>query len=259
MPIELLVTINETYIPPLKTLLNSIHQTESQPIHVWLIHRQIDPTQLKTLSDWITGHNMTFTACQAIPAVFGNAPITAQYPVETYFRLLSGQILPKTLHRVLYIDPDILAQGPLDELWQLDMQGRPFAAAAHQDQQLENRQRMQINHAYYNTGVLLIDLDRVRQLINFRDITAYITTHEDLPLVDQDILNGLYGNQVTPIDDKIWNFDVPSYANYLEGGLTPEWIAAHTRLLHYQRQPKPWQPEYAGPLGKNYQQAQISE
>lgn len=259
MPIELLVTVNETYIPPLKTLLKSIYQNEKQPVRVWLIHRDIAAKQLTALSQWITDLGMRFEVCQATPAVFGDAPITDQYPVETYFRLLSGQILPKTLHRVLYIDPDVLAQGPLDALWQLDMNHQPFAAAAHQDRQQENRQRMQINHAYYNTGVLLIDLDRARQVINFKDVAAYIATHDDLPLVDQDILNGLYGEQVTPIDDKQWNFDVPSYDCYLEAGLTPDWISANTKLLHYQRQPKPWQTEYTGPLGNVYRYMQVNQ
>ncbi|MGY3703009.1 hypothetical protein BW731_04120 [Vagococcus martis] len=34
-----------------------------------------------------------------------------------YYRLLCGDILPKTIKRVLYLDPDILVLNSLEELW----------------------------------------------------------------------------------------------------------------------------------------------
>lgn len=59
MPIELLVTVNETYISPLKTLLKSIYENEKQPVRVWLIHRNIAAEQLTALSQWVTDLGMT--------------------------------------------------------------------------------------------------------------------------------------------------------------------------------------------------------
>ncbi|MGX6967197.1 glycosyltransferase [Vagococcus teuberi] len=34
-----------------------------------------------------------------------------------YYRLLCGDILPKTIKHVLYLDPDILILNSLEELW----------------------------------------------------------------------------------------------------------------------------------------------
>lgn len=48
-----------------------------------------------------------------------------------YYRLLASHILPASLKRVLYLDPDILVINPLRPLWDLDLQGNVFAAASH--------------------------------------------------------------------------------------------------------------------------------
>ena len=52
-----------------------------------------------------------------------------------YYRLLAPQLLPqllpRQLHRVLYLDPDVLILNSLLPLWQMDLEGKLFAAASH--------------------------------------------------------------------------------------------------------------------------------
>ena len=48
-----------------------------------------------------------------------------------YYRLLAAQFLPDHLHRILYLDPDILVINSLRPLWETDLKGNLFAAAAH--------------------------------------------------------------------------------------------------------------------------------
>ena len=48
-----------------------------------------------------------------------------------YYRLLAPRLLPASLHRVLYLDPDILVINPLTPLWETDLKGNLFGAASH--------------------------------------------------------------------------------------------------------------------------------
>lgn len=47
-----------------------------------------------------------------------------------YYRLLAGTILPPELHRILYLNPDILVINPIHVLWQTDLKGHLFTATA---------------------------------------------------------------------------------------------------------------------------------
>lgn len=253
LPINILVTVDERYVPPLKTMLASLKRHEPAPVKVWLIHRQLPATALTDLARFVINHlGFEFQAIQADADSLGDVPVTDQYPVETYYRLLCGEILPKSVHRVLYLDPDTLMLNALDDLWQLPLAGKTFAAVAHQGDQ-DSRKRLGLTQPYFNTGVLLIDLDHLRQLVNVQAINQFVAKHDPLPLVDQDVLNGLYGNQVVEVDDQLWNLDVPNFSQYEAAGITEDWVKTHTKVLHYQRQPKPWQVTYQGPLAAIYQ------
>lgn len=94
--------------------------------------------------------------------LFHNSPVTKQYPQEMYYRLLSLYLLPRQLKKVLYLDPDILVINPLRPLWETELNGCLFAAAAHSGKtdlvNSVNRVRLGTDHEYYNSGVLMIGL-----------------------------------------------------------------------------------------------------
>ena len=125
-----------------------------------------------------------------------------------YYRLLSPLILPRELKRVLYLDPDILIINPLRALWKLDLQGKAFAAAAHtgltEMANGINQVRLETEHVYFNSGMMLIDLEAARRLVAAEDVFGCVSAHEkDLILPDQDVFNILYGRQTVPIDDAV--------------------------------------------------------
>lgn len=48
-----------------------------------------------------------------------------------YYRLLAPHLLPMSLNKVLYLDPDILVLNPVCPLWNLELSGHTFVAASH--------------------------------------------------------------------------------------------------------------------------------
>ena len=177
-----------------------------------------------------------------------------------YYRLLSPLILPRELKRVLYLDPDILIINPLRALWELDLQGKAFAAAAHtgltEMANGINQVRLETEHVYFNSGMMLTDLEAARGLVAAEDVFGCVSAREkDLILPDQDVCNILYGRQTMSIDDAVWNYDVHNYSKYLirsGGKCSLDWVMQNTAVLHFCGKNKPWQEGYKNPFGMLY-------
>ena len=164
------------------------------------------------------------------------------------------------MDRVLYLDPDILVLNPLRPLWETDLEGNLFAAAAHTGKtelaNSVNRMRLNSGSDYYNSGVLLMDLAAARREIDPEEIFRYVAEHKkELLLPDQDLLNALYGRRILPLDDALWNYDARNYNNYRlrsAGAHDLPWVMEHTAILHFCGKAKPWKPGYVYRFGVLY-------
>ena len=209
--IQILTTLNENYLPRLQVLLTSLYVTQPEDkADIWLIHSGLTDEALSSIRCQCRLFGFGFYPVMADSSAFTNAPVSTQYPREMYYRLLAAQLLPDSLHRVLYLDPDILVINSLRPLWETDLKGNLFAAAAHTGKtELANninQLRLGTNHNYYNSGVLLIDLERARKEIHAEELFSYVKEHaKELLLPDQDVLNAMYGRRILEIDDSIWN------------------------------------------------------
>ena len=266
MPRNILVALDGNYLPRLRTMLFSLHLNHpGQVFHVYLLHSSISEGQVQRLAVDLQRLNFQLAEIRIDGAMFKNAPTTDRYPQEMYYRLLAAHLLPEKLDRILYLDPDLLVINSLDKLLELDMASCMFAAAAHNagDELITavNRIRLETSSRYYNSGVLLMDLEKCRKSIHAEDIFSYVETHKDtMMLPDQDVLNALYEKSIYPLDDLTWNYDARKYRyNYVRSGRKADvdWVMEHTAILHYCGRAKPWKENYPyryGILYKHYMQ-----
>ena len=259
--IRILITADENYIPPLKVLLTSLRISNPQDeITTYLMHRSIPEEKQKELMRLCEKLRLVFIPIKVGEKIFSQAPVMKQYPREMYFRLLAPHFLPSDIRRVLYLDPDTLIINPLRPLWETDMKGCLFAAAAHTGSTEVanhiNRIRLKTKHNYFNSGVLLIDLSLGRRQIKADEIFRFIADHKGtLILPDQDVLNILYGSMTLEIDDYLWNYDAQKYANYFirsAGKANTEWVMQNTAILHFCGKAKPWNKGYPYRFGTLY-------
>ena len=151
--------------PQLKVLLTSLYINNPEtPCRIFLMHRNIPETTLNNLSNKLRQFRYELHPVSVDEAFFIDGPTMKQYPQEMYYRLLAGLLLPDNIDRILYLDPDILIINLLQVLCQTDMDNHLFAAAAHTGKtelaNNVNRLRLGTNEDYYNSGVLLINLDK---------------------------------------------------------------------------------------------------
>ena len=263
---ELLVTVDKNYIPPLQVMLTSLYMNNpGEDVEVYLLHSKLQEKELEPLEKQCGRLGYKFFPVKIEDSWFSQAPVTKQYPREMYYRLLAPCFLPQKLHRILYLDPDILVINSLRPLWETDMKGRLFAAAAHTGKtnlaNNINQVRLGTTHKYFNSGVLLINLDQGRKEILPEEIFRYAGEHaKELLLPDQDILNAVFGSRTLELDDYLWNYDARNYSTYLlrSGGVCDmDWVMGNTGILHFCGKTKPWQAGYMhrfGILYKHYMQ-----
>lgn len=249
--IDLLVTFDKNYIGPFKTMLKSLQiNNPGETLCVWLLHSAIPREELQSLEEYCSLRGVPLTPIQVDRELFHNAPITDRYPQEMYYRLLTPHLLPHTLQKVLYLDPDTLVINPIRPLWNTGLGDKVFAAASHPGITAIvngiNRVRLGTEHDYYNTGVMLIDLPKAREIVKADEIFGCVREHADeLILPDQDVFNYLYGKYTLAEDDAVWNYDARNYSDYLvrsSGAYTVDWVLQNTIVLHFCGRNKPWKP-----------------
>lgn len=252
---NLMFIVDDNYVDQLKVTLYSIaHNVDNREVHVYLAQKSALARE-NELAEYCGKLGFTFHPIVVGDDVFKDAPTTDRYPDTIYYRLLAHEFLPENLEKVLYLDADIICLNGFEDFYDTDLQGNLYAAASHIPDSgtldLINKLRLQnyeMDSAYFNTGVLLMNLNEIRHVVKREDILNYIAqNYTKLILPDQDVLNGLYADKVVPIPDEIYNFDARYSVLYQaksNNEWTLDWVISHTVFLHFAGRDKPWNPTY---------------
>jgi lipopolysaccharide biosynthesis glycosyltransferase len=259
---HVLVTLDANYLPPLKVLMNSLFRNNNRPFTFYLLYSRIPEIEIELLKQFVERQGHQLVPIYVDPELFADAPVFRHYTAEMYYRLAAHQFLPPQLDRVLYLDPDIVAINPIDELYDMDFEGNIFIAAEHTHStkvaNLFNKLRLKTPNAkgYFNTGVMMMNLELMRKEVRLEDIYQFIRDNRfKLVLPDQDVLNGLYWDKIKPVDGYRYNYDA-RYYDMIQLLPNPkhdlQWIQENTVFIHYCGKDKPWKENYKGELGLFY-------
>lgn len=132
------------------------------------------------------------------------------YSIGSLFRL----IIPRTLShisRIIYLDADLMIEHDIKELWDVDLQGCSLGAV--HDVGFEHgiarpdivRDGSVAKEKYFNSGVLLMDLDKIRAKGDLLQLSLdYFSNHPGSEMPDQDALNYIFRDETMLIDPE-WN------------------------------------------------------
>lgn len=259
---NILVTCDENYIPPFKTLLYTlfIHQ-QSQNINIHFIYKGIPEAEIGVLEEFIhqisNGQGTLFTYDMSDYNMnFENAVRTRYYTEEMYYYLLAYAILPEDVKRVIYLDPDTVVLNSLEDLYTMDLEDHLYAGAEHA--LLPSREANAIRLRpftkemphYINAGVLLMDLEKQRDELEPAEIFDFLNQANPtlLLLPDQDVLNVLYGKRIKPLDERLYNYDSRYFLLYYadDNTWTRDHIMNHTVVIHFCGGEKPWEKNATG-------------
>ena len=159
---------------------------------------------------------------------------------SVFTRILMPELVPQSLERILYLDADTLCVGHMGALWSLDLVGAPLAAAPEGEVQRKAARIGMKGRAYFNAGVMLIDLTHWRaQDLTARTLAAWEEHGASFPLLEQDALNYVLDGDFLPIGRKYVQM-MDAFAPW-----NVDFAAEHT-IWHFLNEGKPW-VRYADP------------
>ena len=169
--------------------------------------------------------------------------------IPTYYRLLAADLLPKDVHKVIYLDCDVIVVGDIKPLWEVSLDDMALAGAMDCGPSFDNicnRLGYPVSFGYINAGVLVFNLDYWREKGLTERIFAFINEKiHNLTWMDQDALNGvLYKEKlVLPVR---YNFSIMFFYRYywekylLERQQSYFEECGNIVIIHYQGKIKPW-------------------
>lgn len=125
-----------------------------------------------------------------------------------WYRIFLPELLPD-VDRVLYLDIDTIALDSLEPLWEIDLAGSYVAAVTnvfYMPSHAERATQLGIEPGdYFNSGVVLMNLDLMRTDDSSGALLEYATRHaSELAWPDQDTLNVVLGPRRVRLDPR-WN------------------------------------------------------
>ncbi|WP_321166628.1 glycosyltransferase [Streptococcus suis] len=207
--IDIAFSVNNRYAQYLgATILSILTHHPKEEVRVHILYKEIAQSILQDLDNLAQQTpNLELHFHLLEDQQFSAIPIrTEQFPIESFSRFLLPELLAD-LGRILYLDVDILVHGNLMELFQTDLEEYELGAIVEADifkyyQWYLDSLGFGPNDAYFSSGVLLMDLDKMRQNGTTNQlITMAIDKARDYKFPDQDILNLYYkGNfkQLSP-------------------------------------------------------------
>jgi lipopolysaccharide biosynthesis glycosyltransferase len=176
-------------------------------------------------------------------------------PAETYARFWVDDHFPADVKRVIYLDGDMLIVSPIDELLSLQMGNKVLAAVTIPGSVRVEALGYDPAHGYFNAGVLVINLERWRELgARALLIAAAHSIADKVRDGDQCVLNYCFHADRIRLD-YTWNVITPFFQKSNGLGLPKDEIgrvARGARIVHFNGSSKPWQYQCLHPHRRTY-------
>ncbi len=243
------IAVDEKFVKYACVMLTSVFENHpEQEIQVFVLFGQISEKELENFKILEAKYHQKIHLINMKREWFPEKlPHTKEWPVEVYYRLALPDILPKELDRVLYLDVDIIVRDSIWDFYSSDFQGKSLCACQDMSA-LEGMSSAQYelfkdymtdpDFKYFNTGVLLMNLEKMRTITN---LDFFIETGLKLNLVapDQDLLNYVFYGDVRYFDE--YRYDLFAKLAFNKG-LGYDWVVQNTAIIHFAGR-KPWHYE----------------
>jgi lipopolysaccharide biosynthesis glycosyltransferase len=124
--------------------------------------------------------------------------------ISQYARLFLGSVLPADYHRVLYLDCDLIVNQSIEGLLNIDLQGKTVGALKDAfSKEYRKNINLEPDDIMFNSGVMLIDLDRWRTQNIENKLLDYIRQKKGkIQQGDQGVLNYVLAHDIYCLEPK---------------------------------------------------------
>ena len=151
-------------------------------------------------------------------------------------RIFAADLLPKNINKIIYLDADTYVLSDLKDLYNYDIDNNFVGLVLNKPEVLYPKTFYDFKNGYFNSGVMLINLEKWRSekvskgIIkyyqdNIRKFTFDSNTKNCFYLVDQDLINLYFDGKIKKIPS-LWNQQITQIYNI--------------GVIHYIGSDKPW-------------------
>ena len=245
MRVNIVISVNDKYIDAAKSMLFSLRKHVDEPITVWFLNHSVNMKKTKKFGTFLKKRcNMNLEIIELGTSFFDSMPLVLDdlFTIEIYYRILIPWLLPKEVTRVLWLDADIIISGDISEFYHKDFEGNCMVVCEDEIQinreekwNERNSRMFGAKHRYFNSGVLLMNTQLMRQKYRSEDIYHISELiKNELFFPDQDLLNYLYKDDILYENYKVYNCSI-----YIMNKMSEEEFQS-VRILHYYGKNKPW-------------------
>jgi lipopolysaccharide biosynthesis glycosyltransferase len=215
-------------------------------------------------------------------SALAGSPVSGHVNIVSYYRILIPRLLPADVHRVIYLDSDLIICADLARLWDNDLAGNACLAAqdcsapyldssvavanlaqsgaficSHRPVPNYRALGLPAEAPYFNAGVLLIDLDLWRREDLSEQLMSCLQQNQGhVQWWDQYALNVVLTGRWGQLDSR-WNqgshiYEYPSWDRSPFDRRSFEQLRDDPYIVHFTTRDKPWEASCRHPLKQKF-------
>ena len=249
-PIHIVVAFQDskgTYSQHAGVVMASIFERTKSPVCVHVLHdetlTELNRSLLLETAEFF-GQNVSFHDVSAYIERLGdetNRAFQGNGDIGALFRLA----IPETLHldKVIYLDCDVVVNMDIRELWDISMDDCSCAGALATPYGRFSSTAFGMRlmgcdvEKYVNSGVLLMDIPRMRKKLDIRQVCRWFKRYRYCAsFPDQDMINSCFRGEIKILEDRFNNRDATKNATFCDDVNAPGVAGS---ILHA-TMAKPW-------------------
>ena len=245
-------------IPALVCITSILENNQEEICHITVLTSGLSISTVNKFSDLAKYYEREISIKTIDQSYFKGMITHNRYPLPMYFRFLLPKVL-KDADRVLYLDCDTIIRGTLREMYCTDLSGR--ACAVVEDQQCDDVEiinRLNITSPYFNSGVMLLNLDYWRNNHITSDLLLFIKANpQKCVYPDQDALNVVLEGKVKYLPyiyncQEMWITMRSSARIHYSKWLILDEAIKNPVIVHFCVGDKPWFEECNNPFQEDF-------
>ncbi|WP_340106942.1 glycosyltransferase family 8 protein [Rhodohalobacter sp. 8-1] len=255
-----LLSADDNYIQHASVTIRSVLANASSPekLSIKLISDNISNRNIhkleESLSDFESVLNLDVIEIQEQQVRRFN-PKTDYLSSAIYHRIYAGQFLNGYSGKVVYLDSDVIVREDIIKLFQVDLGDYSIGAVRNDGLYHQESLGMPKDKVFFNSGILLIDLNKWREREILPKLEAFISENNDsLKYPDQCAMNAILYDDWYSLDPK-WNMHRYFFLNPTHSELKryslPKRIKSPA-IVHFTTRDKPWFFMCSHPFKKEY-------
>ena len=243
--IDIVFGIDDQYVDPLIVVAYSVlkNNTSFLEVNFHVITSGLsvhNVKKIKQLENLFPGVRFDFTVVDDAPFKEFSLRIKHISPIA-YGRFLTAELFPE-IDKALYFDADLLVLSDLAELWSVNIHTACVAGShkAYITTQFPGYKKsigLEDKDVYINSGVMLMNLKRIRQLGKTDELLRNAKDLKDVVKIqDQDIINITFKDEIALFDKRY---------NYTDSDRRENPIAKdEVKVIHFNTANKPWDKKF---------------